>query len=191
MQTSLFDLFKIGIGPSSSHTVGPMVLARRFLLSLSDNEKLNSVESIFIEVYGSLALTGIGHGTDKAILLGLSGEQPHLVDPDKADIMVSEIKDKYELNLFGNKLIGFHPDKDLKFNRRSRLPYHSNGMKFITYGNDKMLLMNISIIPSVAGLSLIKRKLNPRIKLIPSRLTLSRICLIRHERCWKLDKVQG
>ena len=92
MSVSLFELFKIGVGPSSSHTVGPMIASRRFIKSLFDNGELVNVNSIVAETFGSLALTGIGHGTDKAILLGLSGQQPHLLDPDKADEIVSQIK---------------------------------------------------------------------------------------------------
>ena len=150
MIISILDLFKVGIGPSSSHTVGPMVAARRFLLSLVKNNKLNRIDRISTEIYGSLALTGIGHGTDKAILLGLSGEQPHLIDPDEADNIVAQIKDKGELKLLSDKQIHFHPDKDLIFNRRNRLPYHSNGIKFTALDQVQNILAE-GIFYSIGG----------------------------------------
>ncbi len=140
MTVSLFELFKIGIGPSSSHTVGPMIAARRFVSQLSDENKLKHSHSILAETYGSLALTGIGHATDKAILLGLSGEQPHLVDPDAADNIVAEIRNEQRLNLLGEKAIRFDESKDLIFNRRSQLPFHSNGMKFTAFDSDKNII---------------------------------------------------
>jgi L-serine dehydratase len=92
MPVSLFELFKIGIGPSSSHTVGPMIAACRFLTSLSEREAVDDTVSILAETFGSLALTGLGHATDKAILLGLSNQQPHLVDPGEAIEIVEAIK---------------------------------------------------------------------------------------------------
>ena len=150
MAISIFDLFKVGIGPSSSHTVGPMVAARRFLLSLDKANKLNHVDSISVEVYGSLALTGISHGIDKAIILGLSGEQPHLVDPDEVDNIIAQVKNKGELMSSSNKQIHFHPDKDLKFNRRNRLPHHTNGMKFTALDQDQNILAE-DIFYSVGG----------------------------------------
>jgi len=137
MPISLLELFKIGIGPSSSHTVGPMVASRRFVAELADQKQLDSVETVFSETFGSLALTGLGHGTDKAILLGLSGEQPQLVDPDEADAIVSKIRKKSQLVLLGEKIINFNEKKELKFNRRARLPFHSNGMKFTAFDKNK------------------------------------------------------
>lgn len=140
MSVSLFELFKIGIGPSSSHTVGPMVAAHRFVSELSSQGQLENVDSVLAETYGSLALTGIGHGTDKAILLGLSGEQPHLVEPDEADSIVSHIRSTHELLLLGKKIIRFDVEKEMKFNRRARLPFHSNGMKFSAFDKDKHII---------------------------------------------------
>ncbi|MBL1141107.1 MAG: L-serine ammonia-lyase [Proteobacteria bacterium] len=140
MTISLFELFKIGIGPSSSHTVGPMIAARKFVCRLSDNGSLKNTTSILIETYGSLALTGIGHAVDKAILLGLSGEQAHLVDPEVADAIVSNISEKNELDLLAIKKIKFNKNSDLKFNRKKRLPFHSNGMKYTAFDNDKRVI---------------------------------------------------
>ncbi len=89
---SIFDIFKTGIGPSSSHTVGPMWAGQRFLAELEDKGILPSISSIRVGLYGSLALTGIGHGTDKASLLGLAGYRPDTIDPDEADQIFEEIK---------------------------------------------------------------------------------------------------
>jgi L-serine dehydratase len=140
MPVSLFELFKIGIGPSSSHTVGPMIAARRFVTSLFERDAMDSTVSILAETFGSLALTGMGHATDKAILLGLSDQQPHLIEPDEAIEIVETIKTKKEIVLSKTKTIAFNPDKDLKFNRISRLPFHSNGMKYSPFDSDKNLL---------------------------------------------------
>ncbi|MFT5350290.1 MAG: L-serine dehydratase, partial [Gammaproteobacteria bacterium] len=150
MSVSLFELFKIGIGPSSSHTVGPMIAARRFVSSLSADNCLESTNSILAETYGSLALTGMGHGTDKAILLGLSGQQPHLVEPDKANAIVSLTKSQHQIQLSDAKTIQFDPDKDLKFNRRTRLPFHSNGMKYTAFDVNKNSLKE-EIYYSIGG----------------------------------------
>ncbi len=136
MLISLFDLFKIGIGPSSSHTVGPMRAAKAFLAGLDESGELPRVGHITAEVYGSLALTGMGHGTNKAVLLGLSGKEPATVDPDEGEALVEAIRSEKTLSLLGERPIAFDPDKDLVFNKRSRLPFHSNGMKFTAHDQD-------------------------------------------------------
>ncbi len=130
MFLSVFDLFKIGIGPSSSHTVGPMVAARSFLLSLKEANLLSPVEKIHIDVYGSLALTGIGHGTDVALLLGLMGHQPDLIDPDLIPGLVAAARDERRLNLLGEKYIAFDPAADMPFRMEELLPHHTNGLGF-------------------------------------------------------------
>ena len=140
MNISLFELFKIGIGPSSSHTVGPMVAAYRFLNDLSDRENLQEITALSVDLYGSLALIGVGHGTDKAILLGLSGEQPHLIDPDQADKIVLDIRSTNQIALLDQHSIEFHVEDCLRFNSRERLPFHSNGMKFTAMGSSDRLL---------------------------------------------------
>jgi len=127
----LFDLFKIGIGPSSSHTVGPMRAARRFALAL---DTFPSIERIRVELYGSLALTGRGHGTDRAIVLGLSGEQPDQVDPAAVGQIVENVHASNTLNLAGKRTIPFRTSKDLAFHMDLMLPGHSNGMRFVAYG---------------------------------------------------------
>ena len=133
MAISTFDMFKIGIGPSSSHTVGPMRASNRFLLGLAEKMLMDRVASISCELYGSLALTGIGHGTDKAIMLGLSGEKPDLIDPEHIDAKLEAIKSQLKLPLNGGRLIEFNPRKHIIFLRRKVLPLHPNGMRFIAY----------------------------------------------------------
>ena len=129
MRTSLFDLFKVGIGPSSSHTVGPMRAAYRFLLSLSRNGLLGKVTRVRVELYGSLALTGKGHGTDRGILLGLMGHQPETVDPALIDQQLRTITSESGLLLFGLHGVPFTSDTML-FHKDQVLPGHSNGMRF-------------------------------------------------------------
>ncbi|MBI3715641.1 MAG: L-serine ammonia-lyase [Betaproteobacteria bacterium] len=126
---STFDLFKIGIGPSSSHTVGPMRAARRFLKEMPA-EDLARIDRIEIELYGSLAHTGKGHGTDIAIVLGLAGEVPDETDPAQVGARIASIKAKKRLALLGGREIGFIADEAIQFNLRDLLPIHSNGMHF-------------------------------------------------------------
>lgn len=129
MYIGIFDLFKIGIGPSSSHTVGPMRAARRFLIELGE-ETFARVTRVQVELHGSLAHTGRGHGTDFAILLGLLGEVPDGVDTTGIADVVANIRSRRELNLLGKKVVAFDEAKDLLFNFKDVLPVHSNGMAF-------------------------------------------------------------
>ncbi len=133
MAMSVFDLFKVGIGPSSSHTVGPMRAGQRFLKGLEEKNLMASVASVTVELYGSLALTGIGHGTDKAIMLGLSGELPDQIDPETIEPKLKLIKSAGQLSLGGQHLIDFDHQKHIVFLRRKLLPHHSNGMRFTAY----------------------------------------------------------
>lgn len=126
---SVLEIFSIGIGPSSSHTVGPMRAARRFLIELKEREFLEDVASLQVELYGSLAMTGKGHATDIAILLGLIGETPEGVHPDEVPHLIEQICTRKELALFGRHKIAFDPETDLLFLRGKRLPYHSNAMR--------------------------------------------------------------
>jgi L-serine dehydratase len=130
MAISIFDLFKIGIGPSSSHTVGPMRAAERFLLALDARDLLATVEQVEVRLYGSLALTGKGHATDKALVLGLMGEVPDQVDPDAADGLVRRVREGGRLRLARRHEIDFDPDRHLLFLQRETLDAHSNGMRF-------------------------------------------------------------
>ncbi|WP_328553298.1 L-serine ammonia-lyase [Streptomyces sp. NBC_00358] len=133
MAISVFDLFSIGIGPSSSHTVGPMRAARMFARRLRNEELLAPVTAIRAELYGSLGATGHGHGTPKAVLLGLEGASPRTVDVEGADERVEQIKTSGRLNLLGEHEIGFSFDDDLVLHRRKALPYHANGMTIFAY----------------------------------------------------------
>ncbi|MEV5048288.1 L-serine ammonia-lyase [Streptomyces griseoincarnatus] len=133
MAISVFDLFSIGIGPSSSHTVGPMRAARMFARRLRNEDLLDSVASVRAELYGSLGATGHGHGTPKAVLLGLEGDSPRTVDVESADERVEKIKDGGRIRLLGEHEIGFAYDDDLVLHRRKALPYHANGMTLWAY----------------------------------------------------------
>ena len=134
MAVSTFDLFKIGIGPSSSHTVGPMRAAERFVHRwLFDQGRLQDVVRLRAEVFGSLALTGRGHGTDKAVLLGLEGQRPNLIDPDIIPGALERIRSSKRINLLGRHEIAFDEKRDLAMNKRQKLPYHTNGMRFTAY----------------------------------------------------------
>ncbi|MGA7625698.1 MAG: L-serine ammonia-lyase [Candidatus Acidiferrales bacterium] len=130
MKTSLFEIFKIGIGPSSSHTVGPMRAAYDFASGLETSATLPRVARIETELYGSLALTGRGHGTDGAIQLGLAGEVPDQIDPEFVDGKLEAIRTSRELDVLGKRAIRFEESRDLIFHRDKTLPAHSNGMRF-------------------------------------------------------------
>jgi L-serine dehydratase len=141
MAVSVFDLFKIGIGPSSSHTVGPMRAAARFISRWLDQPgRLGDCVRIRCELYGSLALTGRGHGTDKAVLLGLEGEWPDSVDPDRIEPTLARIRGDRRLSLLGKHLIDFDEKRDLVFNKRQKLPFHSNGMRFSAFDAQDQLI---------------------------------------------------
>ena len=128
MDMSVFDLFKIGIGPSSSHTVGPMVAARRFLVECGP---LDNAVGVDVALYGSLALTGVGHATDKACILGLMGETPQGVDPQAVEDKLAEAELDGVIKLLGTKEVPFSAKANLVWNKRTSLPEHPNGMKFI------------------------------------------------------------
>ena len=134
MAISIFDLFTIGIGPSSSHTVGPMRAARRFAQSLEQEGKIEDVARVRVELYGSLAMTGRGHGTDRAVLMGLEGETPEEIDPDTVGSRVAAIRSHHRIALLGRHEVPFQEGEDLIFNRRDLLPVHSNGMRFTAFG---------------------------------------------------------
>jgi L-serine dehydratase len=129
MSVSVFDLFKIGIGPSSSHTVGPMIAARQFAWHLRDTLGLAAVHHVTVELFGSLSATGVGHGTDKAVLLGLAGHEPDQIDPDQITPAISDIRTRQTLTLLGEHVVPFVEKDHLLFRRKS-LPLHPNGMAF-------------------------------------------------------------
>jgi len=141
MAVSVFDLFKIGIGPSSSHTVGPMRAAARFVARwLDEPGVLERVVRVRCELFGSLALTGRGHGTDKAVLCGFEGALPDSIDPDAIPATLKRIRSEKKMHLGGKHDIAFDEKADLVFNKRQKLPYHSNGMRFSAYAIDDELL---------------------------------------------------
>ena len=144
MSISLFDLFSIGIGPSSSHTVGPMLAANAFLEQLNQAGCFEAVHRVKTELYGSLALTGIGHGTDKAILNGLEGRTPEAVDPSTIVPRMQAILDEKTLQLAGKQAIFFNQSEDLVLYQKENLPKHSNGLRFTAYdANHKTLLSQV------------------------------------------------
>ena len=130
MNTSIFEIFKIGIGPSSSHTVGPMRAAREFAASLQNETIMDQVTRVRLELYGSLALTGHGHGTDRAVLLGLLGEIPDEVDPASIDGKIQDIRQNERIPLLGMREIPFIEERDLLFHKDQILPGHPNAMRF-------------------------------------------------------------
>jgi L-serine dehydratase len=127
---SVFELFKVGIGPSSSHTVGPMKAAYLFVSRLVAEGLIDKTTAVRCELFGSLGATGHGHGSVKAVVLGLEGEQPQLVDPVAADPRVDAIRSEGQLQLAGTHPIRFDVDDDIVLHRRKRLDFHSNGMVF-------------------------------------------------------------
>lgn len=133
MTVSVFDLFKIGIGPSSSHTVGPMVAGRRFAQSLADSGLLPSTARVRAEMYGSLGATGRGHGSTKAVLLGLEGETPRHLPIEDIPARLAAIRDGGRLNLLGRREVPYSEKTDLILHKRKSLPYHPNGMIFRAY----------------------------------------------------------
>ena len=137
MAVSTFDLYKIGIGPSSSHTVGPMRGAARFVDRwLVDSGRIKDVARVRAEVFGSLALTGRGHGTDKAVMMGLEGHMPNVIDPDIIPAALERIRGESRIRLAGSHEIAFVEKRDLLMNKRQKLPFHTNGMRFSAYDAD-------------------------------------------------------
>lgn len=136
MAVSVFDLFKVGIGPSSSHTVGPMRAALMFAHGLERDGLLPKVASVRVELYGSLGATGKGHGTDKGVILGLMGEAPDTVDPDTIDARLAALRASRTLSLLGRHAVPFVEREHVAFYRREAMAEHPNGMKFHAYDAD-------------------------------------------------------
>lgn len=137
---SIFDIFKIGIGPSSSHTVGPMKAARAFVFDLKPVSA--DVGRIEVTLHGSLAWTGKGHGTDSAVLLGLSGLMPETIDVDEIDDLLAGIRTERHIEAPGIGRLAFDPQTDLTFDFETELPRHTNGMNFVAYATDGSELLN-------------------------------------------------
>lgn len=140
MPLSTFDLFKIGIGPSSSHTVGPMRAASMFALALRESGLLTCVHRVRCELYGSLGATGKGHGSDKAVMMGLEGEEPDLIDPADITPRLERIRQAQSLRLAGRHAIVFNEREDLLFKRQT-LPFHANGMVLVAMNANSNLVM--------------------------------------------------
>ncbi|WP_336160222.1 L-serine ammonia-lyase [Amycolatopsis sp. VC5-11] len=140
MAISVFDLFSIGIGPSSSHTVGPMRAAKTFVDGLVEDGVLETVARVQAELFGSLGATGFGHGSDKAVLLGLSGERPEEIDTDTVPAKVAAIRESGRLAVGGTHEVAFVEDTDLTMHRRKSLPAHPNGMVFRAFAADGSLV---------------------------------------------------
>lgn len=136
MNISVFDLFKIGIGPSSSHTVGPMYAAKQFLFNCIEQFPLTKIHTVKTELFGSLALTGKGHGTDTAILMGLEGEEPALVDPEQIPNRLNRIRKSKTLMLLNEHKVAFNEEESLIFYHDDLLAHHSNGMRFTVFDSD-------------------------------------------------------
>jgi len=155
VNTSLFELFKIGIGPSSSHTVGPMRAALRFARLLESTGLLHRTARVTVDLYGSLALTGIGHGTDRAILLGLLGEAPDTVDPANVEDKIAAVRTTASLTLNGTKTIPFVEIEDLHLRRNQMYPdtaiiSHPNGMRFTAFDENSVAIAD-EVFYSIGG----------------------------------------
>ena len=150
MAVSVFELFTIGIGPSSSHTVGPMRAAGRFSRRLQEHDLLDAVSRVVIHLYGSLGATGRGHGTDKAVILGLEGAEPETVDVEGIAARMAAIKEQGSLSILGNHPVLFNFRNDLVFEKRESLPGHPNGMRFIALAADGSELLS-RVYYSVGG----------------------------------------
>ena len=150
MSISAFDLFKIGIGPSSSHTVGPMNAARQFALGLQERAHVDACVRISAELYGSLGATGAGHGSPKAVLLGLEGESPESVDVDTIAGRVADIRENGVLTLLGGKALKFDYRHDLVMHRDKSLPFHANGMCFTAF-DERGDVLDKCVFYSVGG----------------------------------------
>ncbi len=142
MSISVFDLFKIGIGPSSSHTVGPMKAAREFAALLRQRSLLNDCATLEVELFGSLAATGEGHGSLKAIQLGLLGEDPATVDVESIEQQLEQIRTDKMLNLLREKFIHFDPDSSLQLKAAEVLPFHPNGMRFTALDASRAVIIS-------------------------------------------------
>ncbi|MFL5347739.1 MAG: L-serine ammonia-lyase [Hyalangium sp.] len=150
MAVSSFELFKIGIGPSSSHTVGPMRAARRFAEALADTELLGRTASIKAELFGSLGATGKGHGSPKAVILGLQGELPDQVDTDAIPATLERVHSERSLRLLGRQPITFNDGEDIVLHKRASLPKHPNGMRFSAFDAERKELLS-RVYYSVGG----------------------------------------
>ncbi len=150
MELSVFDLFKVGIGPSSSHTVGPMRAARRFGEELDRRQLLDRTARLQADLYGSLALTGKGHQTDKALILGLSGERPEAVDPARVDPLCAAVRAEREIRLLDRHRVAFDEERDVRWHQDKVLPLHPNGLRLTAF-DDRGETLAVEEFYSVGG----------------------------------------
>jgi L-serine dehydratase len=150
MSISVFDLFKIGIGPSSSHTVGPMIAAQQFADELAVKNGLETIQHLQVDLFGSLGATGKGHGSDKAVLLGLEGEAPDQVDVNCIEQRLQKIRQQKAINLSGRQMVPFNTEEDLIFHRKKSLPGHPNGLRFRAQDSDGRVVLE-KVFYSVGG----------------------------------------
>jgi L-serine dehydratase len=160
MNISAFDIFKVGIGPSSSHTVGPMRAAKRFAESVAECTDISRVGSLRVELFGSLGHTGKGHGSDLAVTLGLEGESPDTADVDDVPRRIARVRERLCLLLLGKHEIPFSFEESIVFHRREKLPLHSNGMRFTARAADGSTLLE-RIYYSVGGGFVVNREGKP------------------------------
>lgn len=210
MAISIFDLFKIGIGPSSSHTVGPMRAAKQFILNIANQGQLFQINRIACQLHGSLGSTGKGHGSDQALILGLSGNDPETVVIDSIQSVITQTRENKRITLMGQHAISFDEKRDVQF-ITAALPFHPNGMKFDAYSSDQTLIAS-SIYYSVGGGFIVKdrvaedvnlhKKIAPTIDILPfpfssadellkmsteNKMSIAEI-VRSNERKWKTDK---
>ncbi len=150
MTLSVFDVFKIGIGPSSSHTMGPMTAACQFARALESKGVLDVVARVRCELFGALAFTGKGHGTDRAVVVGWEGHSPATVDPDFVEGRLDKLAASPEINLLGKRKIPFHLTNDISFNRSRTFSFHSNAMTFQAFDPSGAVLLEENLF-SVGG----------------------------------------
>jgi L-serine dehydratase len=171
MAISVFELFKIGIGPSSSHTVGPMRAALQFVSGLKDAGLLAQIEAVRAELYGSLGATGKGHGSDKAVMLGLQGEAPDTVEVDAIDARLAAIRASKRIRLLGDKEIAFVESEHLLMYKRQSLPFHPNGMRFTAIdGGGKVL--DSKVYYSVGGGFVVNENASGSDRIVPDTTPL-------------------
>jgi L-serine dehydratase len=169
---SLFDLLKIGVGPSSSHTVGPMLAALRFVEHLAQvlsppGHSAGQVSRLQVELFGSLALTGLGHRTDRAIIAGLCGQHPRTVDPDSIDPLLEHVKQSRELKWSGKQLVQFDLPRDLLFHRSTFLPQHPNGLRCSAFDSDGEVVLSKEYFSVGGGFVVDADELNADATLVP------------------------
>ena len=152
---SVFDMLKIGVGPSSSHTLGPWRAAERFLNELKEDNQLNKITRVKVDLYGSLSLTGKGHATDYAVMLGLSGQDPEYIPVQNIDSIIQSINKTHQINLANELLIQFNPEIDIIFNKNF-LPFHANGMSFTATTNEGKEI--VSTFYSIGGGFVVKEE---------------------------------